>query len=159
MSLRIATITFSDTRTEQDDESGALLRALLAQEGFVLGPHRIVREDADAMAQAVTELCALSEVAAVVSTGGTGVGPRDQTLSVLEPLFEKPMLGFGETFRRMSVDEIGPRGMLSNAAAGVRGAVVIFALPGSRGAVRTGAGLIASVLPHVARLVSGDTAH
>ena len=117
--VRVATVTCSDTRTEHDDEGGALLRSLLEAAGFALAEHRIVREDIDTVRAAVTDLAARADVDAIVLTGGTGIAPRDITIEAIGALLQKTLPGFGEAFRRLSFDEIGPRGILSNATAGV----------------------------------------
>lgn len=160
MSARIATVTFSDTRTEADDEGGRTLRRLLEEAGFALGEHRIVREDVEAVRSALGELAASPEVDAVVSTGGTGLGPRDVTIEAVVPLFEKEMVGFGEAFRRLSWDQVGPRAMLSNATAGTRGGKLIVALPGSPKALDLAVkSLLAPILGHAIDLARGRTGH
>jgi molybdenum cofactor biosynthesis protein B len=73
-----------------------------------------------------------------VTTGGTGLAPRDQTPAALTPLFDREMVGFGEAFRRLSWDEVGARAVLSNATAGVARGKIVAALPGSLKAVRLG---------------------
>jgi molybdopterin adenylyltransferase len=158
--VRIGTITSSDTRTPTDDVSGDLLREGLRGAGFALVAHRIVREDGVALRDAVREWVDGGSVDAIVVTGGTGVGPRDVTLDVLEPLFTRKLDGFGEAFRRLSWDEMGPRSILSRASAGVVGSVVVVALPGSPGAVRLGlSALIVPVLAHAVDVVNGRGAH
>jgi molybdenum cofactor synthesis domain-containing protein len=116
--VRIATITLSDTRTAEDDEGGKLLRERLAAAGFEVVSHAIVREEPEAMRAAVQALCKDAGVDAIVLTGGTGISPRDRTIEAIAPLFEKTLDGFGEAFRRLSWDEIGPNAMLSRAIAG-----------------------------------------
>jgi molybdenum cofactor biosynthesis protein B len=150
--LRVATITASDTRTHADDEGGKTLREALAAGGLQLGPHRIVREDLEALREAVREAADDAANDAVVVTGGTGFGPRDITVEAITPLLAKVMDGFGEAFRRLSWDEVGERAMLSRAVAGTRGGKVIFALPGSVSGVRLGAERL--VVPVVAHAVS-----
>lgn len=157
---RIATLTLSDTRTAADDEGGRLLGELLVAAGFEIGSHAIVREDEPAIRAAVLERCDDPRVDALVLTGGTGVGPRDRTIEVLAPLFDKPIEGFGEAFRRLSWDQIGPRAILSRASAGVIRGRVVAALPGSLKAVRLGVtALLAPTLAHTIDLVQGRTAH
>lgn len=153
--VTVATVTFSDTRTSADDEGGELLRSLLQEAGYGVGEHRIVREDVEAMRAALRELAA-SEADAIVTTGGTGLGPRDVTLAALEPLFEKPMHGFGEAFRRLSWDEIGPRAILSNAVAGVILGRIVMALPGSPKALALAVPkLVAPTLRHAIDVAKG----
>jgi molybdenum cofactor biosynthesis protein B len=152
----VATLTLSDTRTPADDEGGRLLGELLVAAGFDVVSHAIVREDDDAIRAAVVERCA-SDVGAVVLTGGTGVAPRDRTIEVLAPLFDKTIDGFGEAFRRLSWDQVGPRAILSRAAAGVVNGRVVAALPGSLAAVRLGVDqILAPTLAHAVAL-AGST--
>ena len=157
--VRIATLTLSDTRTPDTDEGGHLLGELLRAAGFDVVSHAIAREDDDAIRDAV--LAALeTAVDALVLTGGTGVAPRDRTIEVISPLFDKPIEGFGEAFRRLSWDQIGPRAILSRAAAGVVRGRVVAALPGSLKAVRLGVEtLLAPTLAHAVELAQGRHVH
>ena len=158
-SHRVATLTLSDTRTPADDEGGRLLGDLLRAAGFEVASHAIVRED-DASIRAAVEARCASDVDAVVLTGGTGVAPRDRTIEVLSPMFEKTLDGFGEAFRRLSWDEVGPRSILSRAAAGVIRGKVVAALPGSVKAVRLGVErVLAPVLGHAIDLAAGRSGH
>jgi molybdenum cofactor biosynthesis protein B len=158
--IRVATLTLSDTRTPEDDEGGRLLGELLRAAGFTVTSHAIVREDDAAIRDAVLARVGDAEVDAVVCTGGTGVAPRDRTVEVLAPLFDKPIEGFGEAFRRLSWDQIGPRAILSRAAAGVIRSRVVAALPGSLKAVRLGVeALLAPTLAHAVELAQGRGGH
>jgi molybdopterin adenylyltransferase len=153
--LRIATFTLSDTRTPVDDIGGRLLREKLEGVGFSIVTHAIIREDRDALREALHHTCDLGVADALVLTGGTGIAPRDRTIEVLTPMFEKTIDGFGEAFRRLSWDAIGPQAILSRAVAVLRGHVVI-ALPGSPQAVELAVdSLIAPTLQHAVALASG----
>jgi len=153
---RIITVTVSDTRTEATDTSGKALAEELAM--FELVRHVIVRDDPEAIAERVQD--AAADADAVVVTGGTGLAPRDVTIETIACLFDKELPGFGETFRRLSWDEIGPRAMLSRATAGTLGPTIVFLLPGSEKAVRLAAKkLIVPILPHVVDLLVGNTRH
>lgn len=158
--VRVATITLSDTRTAEDDEGGALLGELLAAAGFEVATHAIVREDPEAMRAQVQALAIHAGVDAIVMTGGTGIAPRDRTIEVLAPMLEKTLDGFGEAFRRLSWDEIGPNAILSRALAGTLNGRVIAALPGSPKALRLAVErLLAPVLAHAVALASGRGGH
>lgn len=158
--VRVATITLSDTRTAEDDEGGALLGELLAAAGFEVATHAIVREDPEAMRAQVQALAIHAGVDAIVMTGGTGIAPRDRTIEVLAPMLEKTLDGFGEAFRRLSWDEIGPNAILSRALAGTLNGRVIAALPGSPKALRLAVErLLAPVLSHAVALASGRGGH
>ncbi len=158
MPTRIITITVSDTRTTKDDRSGRALAEELA--AFELVRHVIVPDEPARLAALVTSIDACDEADAIVLTGGTGIAPRDQTFEAVSALFEKTLDGFGEAFRRLSWDEIGPRAMLSRATAGTVGTCIVFLLPGSEGAARLGArALIAPIVAHAADLLNGRTGH
>jgi molybdenum cofactor biosynthesis protein B len=154
---RVRTVTVSDTRTAADDTSGKALREELA--AFALLEHAIVPDEPERIAELVRSAAA-GQADAVVLTGGTGIAPRDRTFEALEALFDKRLDGFGEAFRRLSWDEIGPRAILSRATAGTVGTCLVFSLPGSEKAVRLGArALVAPVLAHAVDLVNGRTKH
>jgi molybdenum cofactor biosynthesis protein B len=156
--IRVVTVTVSDTRTHATDESGRVLREELR--AFHHVRHVIVKDDPGPIAALVSDIAHTREADAIVLTGGTGIGPRDKTLDVVERLFERRLDGFGEAFRRLSWDEIGPRSILSRAAAGVVGRCIVFALPGSSKAARLGArDIIAPLLPHAVDILAGKTAH
>ncbi len=155
---RVFTVTVSDTRTEADDASGRALREELA--AFRLVRHVIVRDEPAEIADTVRDAATGGDADAIVLTGGTGIAPRDLTFEAVASLFDKQLDGFGEAFRRLSWDEIGPRAILSRATAGTVGACLVFVLPGSEKAVRLGArALIAPILGHSVDLVRGRTQH
>src|SRR5450432_1821625 len=122
---RIVTITVSDTRTVADDESGRVLGELLKQAGFGVRRHHIIKDEPDYIRELVTQT-SRSEAEAIVLTGGTGIAPRDHTYDVVHALLEKRIEGFGEAFRRLSWDEVGPHAILSRATAGTLNGTVVF---------------------------------
>lgn len=132
--LRCAVITLSDTRTLDDDPSGDLIAELLTAAGHDVVSRQLVIEHPAAIELAFD--AARLDAEAVIVTGGTGLAPRDRTPDVLEPLLDRVLPGFGELFRMLSFQEIGPPAMLSRAFAGVRDRSLVFALPGSPRAVR-----------------------
>lgn len=152
----VATLTVSDTRTLADDESGRLLRTMLEAAEFSLLPHRIVPDESGAIALATRG--ALGDGAGIlVITGGTGIGPRDVTIEAVEPLFHKRLDGFGEAFRRLSWDDVGARSILSRATAGIIDRTIVFALPGSPGAVKLAIEkLVVPLAHHALHVVRGD---
>ena len=113
---------------------------------------RLVADEAEALRAAVEAALAQSAVDVVVVTGGTGLAPRDVTLEAVSPLFDKTIDGFGELFRRLSYDEIGPAAMLSRAAAGITRGRALFLLPGSPAAVRLAMEKL--ILPELAHLLA-----
>jgi molybdenum cofactor biosynthesis protein B len=158
MKPRILTITVSDTRTASDDTAGKALADELS--AFEIVGHERVHDDATAIAALVSSRANSGEIDALVLTGGTGIAPRDVTFEAVSALFNKTLEGFGEAFRRLSWDEIGPRAILSRATAGTVGQCLVFVLPGSEKGARLGAReLIAPVLAHAIDLAHGRTRH
>jgi molybdenum cofactor biosynthesis protein B len=158
--VRVLTVTVSDTRTPADDAGGARLCELLADAGFTLAPHRITPDDPERLRAIVDEVCERDLADALITTGGTGIAPRDTTLEALEPLFEKRLEGFGEIFRSLSFQEIGPRALLSRAAAGVVRGRFVAALPGSPKAVSLAVtAVLVPTLAHAVGLLKGRTHH
>lgn len=136
--LNFALLTISDTRTEADDKSGEILQEGVAAAGHRVVERAIVRDDIYQMRAVFSRWIADPEVHVVISTGGTGITARDSTPEAVAPLLEKPIEGFGELFRIISLEEIGPSAIQSRAIAGLANRTLIFCLPGSSGACRTG---------------------
>ena len=90
----------------------------------------------------------IEDIDAILTTGGTGLDPRDITVETVESLFEKRLEGFGEIFRAKSYEEIGAAALLSRATAGIYKKTVIFSMPGSPNAVKTAFSIIIDELPH-----------
>jgi molybdopterin adenylyltransferase len=156
----LAILTFSDTRTEENDEGGRLVRELLEAAGHVIVRSAIVRENLESVNAALDDVLADPRPAALVTTGGTGIAARDIAIDCVEKRLEKRLDGFGEAFRRLSWDEVGARSMLSRAVAGVAGGKLVACLPGSIKAVRLGmTALVLPMLPHAVDLLSGKTGH
>lgn len=158
--IRLLTVTVSDTRSKATDESGPLLRELLSRPGLTLVEHRIVQDEPSALQALVAEVAEQDLADAIITTGGTGLAPRDQTIEALEPLLDKRLAGFGEAFRRLSWDQVGARSVLSRAFAGVARGRLLVALPGSPKAVRLAIEeVLLPILDHAVALIRGDTAH
>ena len=154
--VRVAVVTISDTRTLADDEGGARLRERLEAAGFVVSPRLIVRDDPDEVRAVIARICDEDLADAIVTTGGTGIAPRDRTYEAVDELLEKRLDGFGEAFRRLSWDEIGPRAVLSRAVAGVHRGRLVAALPGSPKGVVLGVDkVLAPILAHAVALLQG----
>lgn len=137
VALNIAVLTVSDSRTLETDKSGALLAERLAAAGHHLHERRVVPDDRYAIRAVVSDWIARPEIDAALVTGGTGLTGRDGTPEAIEPLFDKPIDGFGEIFRAVSFGEIGTSSLQSRATAGVANRTFVFVLPGSSGACRT----------------------
>jgi len=135
--LRIALLTVSDSRTEADDTSGNLLRNQAEQAGHQVVAREIVPDDVYRMRAVFSRRIAEPQVQVVLSTGGTGITGRDSTPEAVAPLLDKRIEGFGELFRALSFEEIGPATIQSRALAGLANGTFIFCLPGSSGACRT----------------------
>jgi molybdenum cofactor biosynthesis protein B len=154
--VRVAAITVSDTRTEQDDEGGAKLRERLEAAGFEVSFRAIVRDEPNELRSLVSKVCDQDLADAIVTTGGTGIAPRDRTYEAMAGLLEKTLDGFGEAFRRLSWDEVGAKSVLSRAVAGVHRGRVVAALPGSPKAVVLAVDrVLAPILGHAVALAKG----
>lgn len=136
--LNIAVLTVSDSRTEVDDKSGALLVNLLQEDGHKLAEKSIVRDDKYRIREVLSRWIVDEDITVVLTTGGTGVTGRDGTPEAVEPLLDKVINGFGEMFRKISYDTIGTSTLQSRALAGVANGTYIFCLPGSSGACKDG---------------------
>ena len=134
--IRIAVLTVSDTRTAADDRSGDALDERICAAGHTVAERKLVRDDAEGIADVLRGWIAAPAIDAVVTTGGTGVTGRDQTPEAFARVLEKEIVGFGELFRMLSYARIGTSTIQSRAIGGVAGGTYLFALPGSTGAVR-----------------------
>lgn len=138
LSLRVAVVTISDSRTEENDTSGDYLVESLVEAGHRLARRKIVIDNKYALRAEISALIADEEVDIVLTTGSTGLTGRDLAPEALEPLFDKAIEGFGELFRSASIKDIGAATIQSRAFAGVANGTVIFCMPGSPNACRTG---------------------
>ena len=136
--LEIAVLTVSDTRDEKTDKSGAVLVERLRAAGHRLAEKAIVRDDVYAIRAIVSRWIAADNVEVIITTGGTGLTGRDGTPEAVRPLLDKTIEGFGELFRTISYEEIGPSSLQSRCVAGVANATYVFCLPGSSNACTTG---------------------
>jgi molybdenum cofactor biosynthesis protein B len=128
-------VTVSDTRRGEADTSGARIETLLERAGHVVASRAWVRDEPSAIRRAVKLALARKEMDLVVVTGGTGLAPRDRTPEALEPMIERPLPGFGEAFRVLSLEQVGSAAWMSSAGAGVADGRLLFMLPGSSRAV------------------------
>ena len=136
--LNIAILTLSDTRTAANDTSGDTLVELLTAAGHRLLARDLCADDIYRMRAIVSQWIVDPAIHAIITTGGTGMTNRDSTPEALKPLFDKTIEGFGELFRQISYDEIGSSTLQSRCLAGLANQTLIFSLPGSTGACRTG---------------------
>ncbi len=150
-SVRCVVVTISDTRTLEDDTSGDLAVQLLEEAGHQVTDRRILPDEPEAIKALVRAEALREEVDCVILSGGTGISRRDRTPEALAEALDRQLPGFGELFRMLSYQEIGPAAMLSRALAGTVGRLVVFALPGSTKAVRLA--LEKLILPELGHLV------
>ena len=149
--VRCYVLTVSDTRTEETDTSGRAIAELLTAAGHVVTAHSIVKDDPAIVRSTVERQLASVSLQAIITTGGTGISSRDSTYEAVHALLEKRLEGFGELFRMLSFQEIGPSAMLTRATAGLAAGKIVVALPGSEGAVRLA--LEKLLLPELGHLV------
>jgi molybdenum cofactor biosynthesis protein B len=135
--LNFTLLTISDSRTEREDKSGNTLKERILEANHKVVARVIVRDDIYAMRSIFSQWIADPEVHVIISTGGTGITGRDSTPEAVMPLFDKVIEGFGETFRAISMHEIGLSSIQSRALAGLANGTLIFCLPGSTGACKT----------------------
>jgi molybdenum cofactor biosynthesis protein B len=137
ITLNIAVLTISDTRTEAEDKSGRLLIERLQTAGHVLAEKCIVKDNIYQIRAVVSRWIVDESVNVVIATGGTGVTGRDGTPEAVSILLDKEIPGFGEMFRMLSWEEIKTSTIQSRCLSGVANGTYIFCLPGSSGACRT----------------------
>ena len=137
LALKIAVLTISDSRTEEDDVSGKTLVERVEKAGHQVYQKKIVADDIYHIRAVISNWIIENDVNAVITTGGTGVTGRDGTPEAVMPLLDKVLDGFGEVFRMLSFQDIKTSTMQSRAIAGVANGTYIFCLPGSSGACRT----------------------
>ena len=136
--INIAVLTVSDTRNKETDKGGQLVLSYLnGMNVSVKEEHdKIVRDDASFIREAIQTWLS-QDIDAIITTGGTGISPRDVTIEAITPLFDKEIEGFGEIFRYLSyTEDVGSRAILSRAVAGTVGKQIIMSIPGSTGAVK-----------------------
>lgn len=150
-------LTVSDTRTSANDTSGQAIQSLLEKAGHTVSSRRAVRDEPDEVARLVRDEIARRDARVIITTGGTGISKRDSTYEAVAALFDKRIDGFGELFRMLSFEAVGPAAMLSRATAGVAGGCAIFMLPGSEDAVRLAMERL--ILPELGHIVRELTRH
>lgn len=152
-----AILTVSDTRTTETDKGGPLAAKILIEAGYGVVDQRLVKDEPQAITDQIKKWIADQQINVILTTGGTGIAPRDTTIEALRNLLTAELEGFGELFRMLSYQEIGSAAMLSRAVGGLiasntdAGAdTFIFAIPGSPAAVKLAVEkLIAPQLGHL----------
>ncbi len=146
-SLKIGVITVSSTRTEETDESGKLIMEEIERHGHRLCDYRVVKDSKLEILHAIFDF--LPHCDAIILDGGTGISRKDVTADSVESILDKTLPGFGEIFRLVSYEEIGTAAMMSRTLAGVCCGKLIFSIPGSKGAAKTGCRVIFSEINHM----------
>jgi molybdenum cofactor biosynthesis protein B len=136
----------------REDRSGALLVELLAGEGYDV-EHRVVPDERQRIAAAIVELAGSAGL--VLTTGGTGLGPRDVTPEATRGVLDREAPGIAEALRADSIAKT-PHGLLGRGVAGVRGTALVVNLPGSTGGCRDGFAILRPALPHALELLAGE---
>ncbi len=149
--VRCAVITVSDTRTLETDVGGKLVLDLLVASGNVVVAREIIPDDPARMRPLLEGLREREDLDAILMTGGTGIASRDVTYETVSALLTKPLSGYGELFRMLSYQEIGPAAILSRALGGLLGNKVLLTMPGSPAAVRLAMEKI--IVPELGHLV------
>ena len=158
--IQAVVITASDacSRGERADESGGTLVQLLSDLGATIVATKILPDDLDGLTHSLREFAERSDVNLIVTTGGTGLGPRDNTPEATARVIEREAPGIAEAIRAESL-KATPMAMLSRGICGVCSGTLIVNLPGSPKAVRESFAVIAPVLPHALDLLAGNTSH
>ena len=136
ITLNIAVLTISDTRTQETDKSGNLLVKLIQDTGHHVVEHLITKDNIYSIRRIISKWIDTKSINVVITTGGTGVTGRDGTPEAVEVLLDKKIDGFGEIFRYLSYKKIKTSTVQSRALAGVANSTYIFCLPGSPGACK-----------------------
>jgi molybdenum cofactor synthesis domain-containing protein len=156
--IRAAVLTVSDSRTPGDDASGNTLVELLASASAEIVERSIVTDDLQHIRDSIFALCEREEINLILTTGGTGFGPRDNTPEATRAVIEREAAGIAEAMRRETAVKT-PMAMLSRGVCGIRGSTLIINLPGSPKAVKECFEVIRPVLQHAVNLINGKTAH
>ncbi len=159
MAFSVGVLTASDrgSRGEREDVSGKVIAEMVSTIGGEVTSYRVVSDDLEALKAAMIEMADREKVTLLLTTGGTGFSPRDNTPEATAAVAERQVPGIPEAIRAYSM-KITPRAMLSRATAGIRGRTLIINMPGSPKAVREVLEFILPVLPHGLDVLAGDVA-
>jgi molybdenum cofactor biosynthesis protein B len=145
-------ITCSDTRTPENDTSGALIMSSLKERGHTVVSYHLVKDDPSVIRKLIKQGAKDRHVQAIIVNGGTGISRRDSTFEAIDGLLEKRLDGFGEIFRALSYQDIGSAAIMSRATAGLYKGTIVISIPGSEKAVLLAMDkLILDELGHMAR--------
>jgi len=154
--IRVAVVTVSDScsRGEREDVSGRTIEEMLPADRFVVAARGVLPDDRAAIAAELVKLAGRGDIDLVLTTGGTGFGPRDVTPEATTSVCERMIPGFGELMRMEGFKKT-PNAVLSRAVAGICGGTLVINLPGSPKAVRESLDLILGLLPHAMLMLRG----
>jgi molybdopterin adenylyltransferase len=154
--LRIGIITSSDscTRGEREDLSGRALTELVRQRGWTVCSYRVCPDDRESVSASIVEMADVDRADIVLTTGGTGFGPRDVTPEATSAVCDRMAPGVAEHLRAESA-RVTPRAMLSRGLAGLRGSTLVINFPGSEKAVRESFGSVADQFEHAVEMMAG----
>jgi molybdenum cofactor biosynthesis protein B len=150
-----AVLVTSDSRTEETDESGKLIKQRLQDKGHKVVYYTILKNDAAILKNKIVELIQQEEVQVIITSGGTGLSHKDVTVDTVQAILEKSLDGFGELFRQLTYQELGTASIMSRATAGVIRGKIIICFPGSLGAATLAMDKI--ILPEIGHLVREAT--
>lgn len=150
-SIKAAVITVSDSKSKEKDTSGRHISDALKKAGHEVVSYKIVPDDEGSIIETIDYIIETQSPDVIITTGGTGISSRDVTIEAVSGMLEKTMDGFGELFRRESFEKLGSAVILTRAVAGVSNGTVIFALPGSPDAVKTGVDIILKEAGHIVK--------
>jgi len=153
LTIIVGIITVSSSRTPETDTSGMAISEIVKEAGFPIGYYVVVPDRIDRIRSEVGK--AARHANCIILNGGTGLTHDDCTIEAVTPLLEKVIDGFGELFRTMSYDEIGPSAMLSRAVAGIYRQRAIFCIPGSTAAVKLATTRL--IVPEIVHILSHAT--
>lgn len=159
MAIRVGILTLSDTRTQSTDESGKAVREVVARlEGAEVAEYYVVADDFDCIKAELIRFADDMKCQLILTTGGTGVAPRDVTPEATAAVCDRLVPGLGEAMRAASLAKT-PMAMISRATAGIRGDSLIVNLPGSPKGARECLEVVLPVMKHAIELIRGDKPH
>ncbi len=156
--IKTIIVTVSDSRQESNDVSGITLAGLLLEIGAEIVEKIIVSDDFEDLRNTLYSLCEREDANLIITTGGTGFAPRDNTPEATRAVIEREAQGLAEAMRLETLKNT-PLAMLSRGVCGIRGDKLIINLPGSPKGVRECFEVIKEVLPHAVNLISGNSKH